>query len=94
VVVVASPDTRDAYDGQPVEVAVKGSKPRGNGRRPMASAYNPRTMGFDGDVARPSTQPPQAPYPVEHLRTFVEGASQTWRRRDDLLRSSRISLLP
>ena len=67
VVVVASPDTRDAYDGQAVEVAVQ-EQARGTGDA-VASAQ-PALEGFDGDVlvldaAAPLLSP-------ELLGTFVE----------------------
>jgi bifunctional UDP-N-acetylglucosamine pyrophosphorylase / glucosamine-1-phosphate N-acetyltransferase len=67
VVVVASPDTRDAYDGQAVEVAVQ-EQPRGTGDA-VASAQ-PALDGFDGDVlVLDAAAPLVAP---ELLREFVE----------------------
>ena len=67
VVVVASPDTRDAYDGQAVEVAVQ-EHPRGTGDA-VASAQ-PALQGFDGDVLVLDAAAPLLT--SELLREFVE----------------------
>jgi len=67
VVVVASPDTRDAYDGQEVEVAVQ-VQPRGTGDA-VASAQ-PALQGFDGDVLVLDAAAPLLT--SELLREFVE----------------------
>ena len=67
VVVVASPDTRDAYEGQAVEVAVQ-EQPRGTGDA-VASAQ-PALQGFDGDVLVLDAAAPLLT--AELLREFVE----------------------